>query len=250
MERGSFEKRAVPKHNQASVIPQDLTTVMTLFVLWSSRKTLPSTLSDYLQLFLFLEEWKASAEMVNILDSGIAGISVTSKRPSLVRFIHCILTLCHWFNLSQRVISGSALNTHCFWIIVKVRLQVNGWTSILKWQRTMKEDQCNDKIYQEMIHGLILLLTKKMVHFHGARNYREPQLEFNNLPYLKDVLQVPEVSRTLWSEGTLLLKVNKLVVGLLHCPWICGISVHSWKYIAITVKITLNAKRWGMCLKW
>lgn len=44
----------------------------------------------------------------------------------------------------------------------------------------------------------ILLLTgvKKRPIFI-VPDIREPQLEFNNLPYLKDVLQVPEVSRTL-----------------------------------------------------
>lgn len=69
------------------------------------------------------------------------------------------------------VISGSPWNTLCFWIIVKAQLRVDGWTSILKWQRTMKEDRFYDRIYQEVIHDphLTSHWGKKKAHIHCAR---------------------------------------------------------------------------------
>lgn len=74
--------------------------------------------------------------------------------------------------ICHRVISGSPLNAHCFWIIVKERLQVDGWTSILNWRGTIKVDRCNGPIYQELIHSPILLSTNKKARFHCARYER------------------------------------------------------------------------------
>lgn len=49
----------------------------------------------------------------------------------------------------------------------------------------MKKDWWNDKIYQQLAHAPVMLLTIKIVQYF--RNYTEPQFVFNSLPYLKDV---------------------------------------------------------------
>lgn len=157
----------------------------------------------------------------------ISFVSESSQgRPStLTAFLHYCKrgTASEWSDLHPKIYNSSKL---------KSRLP-RSCSDQLKWFFEMLNeglDPCSKWQVQWMKTGVILIESivrwyctrphccspkkkKKMVHFHWARNYREPQLEFNNLPSLKDVLQVPEVPPTLWSVGTLLLKVNKLVVG-------------------------------------
>lgn len=100
MERRSFEKHAGPIHNLAPVIPQDPTTTMTLFVLWSSWKMLPSCLITFRCSSSF-SGVKGCCKGVSVMDSRLARISVISKWLGLVHFLCYMLTSYHWFYLSQ-----------------------------------------------------------------------------------------------------------------------------------------------------